>query len=264
MIGEIAREIFSGELARIRIELRTPRGAARGAHGEAPAPEPSGREGVPCRVRRRARAATRRVHAARSVSAPPRLRGRSNIFPGKTRWRTCPFPSGRSPGPPPLADEPRRASECLPCLPDRARVDAPGTPETAVAARRRPPPSLTAHPSIRDVRALFAAYPKSLTERGTDVSFFVRPLPYPVPARYAAQSPDRPLVCAPCTATALRARRWTLERLRGAHERARADVASALRRSEEARKRVARPRRRATRPTVAPRRAPSLRRGCAK
>jgi len=57
-----------------------------------------------------------------------------------------------------------------------------------------------------------------------------------VPARYAAQSPDRPLVCAPCTATALRARRWTLERLRGAHERARADVASALSRSEEARK----------------------------
>ena len=57
-----------------------------------------------------------------------------------------------------------------------------------------------------------------------------------MPARYAAQSPDRPLVCAPCTATALRARRWTLERLRGAHERARADVASALRRSEEARK----------------------------
>ena len=54
--------------------------------------------------------------------------------------------------------------------------------------------------------------------------------------RYAAQSPDRPLVCAPCTATALRARRWTLERLRGAHERARAEVASALSRSEEARK----------------------------
>ena len=41
-------------------------------------------------------------------------------------------------------------------------------------------------------------------------------------------------MCAPCTATALRARRWTLERLRGAHERARADLASALRRSEGA------------------------------
>ena len=40
------------------------------------------------------------------------------------------------------------------------------------------------------------------------------------------------MVCAPCTATALRARRWTLERLRGAHERARADLASALRRGE--------------------------------
>ena len=60
-----------------------------------------------------------------------------------------------------------------------------------------------------------------------------------MPARYAirdTQSPDRPLVCAPCTATALRARRWTLERLRGAHERARADVASALSRSEESRR----------------------------
>ena len=44
------------------------------------------------------------------------------------------------------------------------------------------------------------------------------------------------MVCAPCTATALRARRWTLERLRGAHERARADLASALRRGEATRK----------------------------
>jgi hypothetical protein len=44
------------------------------------------------------------------------------------------------------------------------------------------------------------------------------------------------MVCAPCTATALRARRWTLERLRGAHERARADLASALRRGETMRK----------------------------
>ena len=44
------------------------------------------------------------------------------------------------------------------------------------------------------------------------------------------------MVCAPCTATALRARRWTLERLRGAHERARADLASALRRGEAMRK----------------------------
>ncbi len=44
------------------------------------------------------------------------------------------------------------------------------------------------------------------------------------------------MVCAPCTATALRARRWTLERLRGAHERARADLARALRRGETMRK----------------------------
>ena len=44
------------------------------------------------------------------------------------------------------------------------------------------------------------------------------------------------MVCAPCTATALRARRWTLERLRGAHERARADLASALSRGETMRK----------------------------
>ena len=47
------------------------------------------------------------------------------------------------------------------------------------------------------------------------------------------------MVCAPCTATALRARRWTLERLRGAHERARADLASALRRGEANRKKKA-------------------------
>jgi hypothetical protein len=68
------------------------------------------------------------------------------------------------------------------------------------------------------------------------------------------------MVCAPCTATALRARRWTLERLRGAHERARADLASALSRGEAMRKKriaeVEIKRARLEAATVATRRAP--------
>ena len=42
------------------------------------------------------------------------------------------------------------------------------------------------------------------------------------------QQPDRPIVCAPCTATALRPRRWTLQRLGAAHAQAKADLERAL------------------------------------
>ena len=129
-----------------------------------------------------------------------------------------------------------------------------------------PPPSLTAHPSIRDVRALFAAYPKSLTERGTDVSFVpnaprsrtpcLRDTPRRAPtARWCARHAPRPRSArddgrssGSAARTSARAPTW------------RARCAGAKRRE----KRVARPRRRATRPTGAPRRASSLRRGCAK
>ena len=141
----------------------------------------------------------------------------------------------------------------------------PGPPRPpSLPAAVPPPPSLTAHPSIRDVRALFAAYPKSLTERGTDVSFVpnaprsrtpcLRDTPRRAPtARWCARHAPRPRSArddgrssGSAARTSARAPTW------------RARCAGAKRRE----KRVA-ARRRAARPTGAPRRAepPSRLRG---
>ena len=144
----------------MRIELVL-HGAARGAHGSPRARAERSRRSAMSSAAASARG--RDVSMLPGLFRAPRLRGRSNIFPGK-RGRTCPFPRD---GPPPLADEPRRAS-VPPVPPDRAR--GPGTPETAVAPPPSPPRRSRAPLDPRRTRT--AAYPKSLTERGTDVSSF--------------------------------------------------------------------------------------------
>ena len=132
-----------------------------------------------------------------------------------------------------------------PTSPNGPRSSARGFPIAHALTREeptRPPSPLAAFLSPRRRRPRVPRSETRSSFRGeTEIASFVprAAFLYAHPntplLRVTAQNPARPLVCAPCTATALRARRWTLERLRGAHERARADLASALRRGEGAR-----------------------------
>ena len=190
-------------------------------------------------------------------------------FPGKNEVADVSVSLGTLPRSPATG---RRAPTSLGVPPVPPRPRTRGRARDPRDRRRCPPPSPP--PPVADrapldprrTRALFAAYPKSLTERGTDVSFVpnaprsrtpcLRDTPRRAPtARWCARH---------ATATALRARRWTLERLRGAHERARADVAARCAGAKRREKRVARPPATRDASDGAPRRASELRRGCAK